>query len=150
MYLRQPKDTFTPFSSGVSKVVKVVFRCVHAKMRNELEQAGTIWNKLELPEVRWNRLEHTGATWSRLELPGTTCNEMDSAMNLHKKKQEIHRKTNCASSVIAQWNTTLAIVIVTGRTISDVCRRSHLQSFTKYLRLREKFKFCFSRVSCWC
>ena len=51
------------------------------KSRNELERAGTTWNKPEPPEVSLNHLTQAGTIWNHLKQGGTTYNEMISATN---------------------------------------------------------------------
>ena len=51
------------------------------KSRNELERAGTIWNKPEPPETSWNHFEQAGTIWNHLKQGGGTCKGMISATN---------------------------------------------------------------------
>ena len=97
-----------------------------------LLKRGTSWNELELPETSWNhlgKLQSLGTScnylkravtnWNHLEQGGTTCNEIQQQIDTNHKKF-IGRNRAC--NIIVQKNTTLAIVIVTKGTISDVCR----------------------------
>ena len=66
-------------------------------------RAGTTRNELGLPETSWNNLEPRG---TRLTQQRTDT----------EKQKLIGR--NCMCNIIAQYNTTLAVVIVTKSAIS--------------------------------
>ena len=40
---------------------------VHTKARNDVERAGTTWNKLERAGTSWNEVERAGTSWNHLE-----------------------------------------------------------------------------------